>query len=107
MFLYWPMVGLIAVLVLLTAVLVLKVGDKLCRARIRTMKPKTTTNFSQQPADDLELAAAGGDWGNYLQDDEELQGEMLQGPDMESRLSYYTPSEHASQGGGPHREVSL
>merc|ERR1712179_542233 len=57
MFGYWPWIGLISVAVLITAVMIIKFGDKLCQARLTTTDLAPTA-FTAQP-DDFELMEDG------------------------------------------------
>jgi hypothetical protein len=58
MFGYWPWIGLISIVVLLTAVMILKFGDKICQARLTTTDQAGTIPFGAQP-EDFELMEDG------------------------------------------------
>jgi len=82
MFTYWPFVGLIAAAVMVTVLLLLKFGDRVCQLRLTTLHKSRT----HAQADEFELAEEGGD-GTMI-DFNMQQGE----PDYSSR---YAPEEYA------------
>jgi len=98
MFLYWPWLALMAVLVLISAVVVLKVGGQVCRARITTLPPKQMTSF--QPEADIELAMSQGGW-----DHQEQYGDQDHHDDDYNDLQY--GQDEMEQIDYTRREVSL
>eukprot|EP00092_Neocalanus_flemingeri_P006629 GFUD01007152.1.p2 GENE.GFUD01007152.1~~GFUD01007152.1.p2 ORF type:complete len:104 (-),score=29.88 GFUD01007152.1:85-396(-) len=74
MFTAWPFIGLITAGVMVTVLLVLKFGDKLCKARLTTLSDQTTVPHSSQ-VDDFELLEDG----NGTMMDFNLQGDLGDG----------------------------
>jgi len=61
MFGYWPWIGLISIIVLLTAVMVIKWGDRLCQARLTPIDHSRLDQFGAQPEDfDMEMEDGNG-----------------------------------------------
>jgi len=58
MFTYWPFIGIITSGVMIVVLMVLKFGDKLCKARLTTLSDQSRAPYSGQ-ADDLEMMEDG------------------------------------------------
>jgi len=72
MFTFWPFIGLLSAGVMVTVLLVLKFGDKVCKARLTTLSDQQAgPQHSSQP-DDFELIEDG----NGTMMDFQLQGEV-------------------------------
>jgi len=103
MFVYWPWLALMAVLVLISAVVVLKVGRQICMARTTVLPPRQTDTFQPEEAD-IELAMSQGGWDH--QDDyveqhhHEDYNDLQYGQDQMDQIDYSRPPTHT-------REISL
>jgi len=85
MFTYWPFLGLLTTSVMVTVLLVLKFGSRLCKARLTTLSDQTTQPYSPQ-LDDFELLEDG----NGAMIDFNLQSEFGEG----SQADYSPHSPH-------------
>jgi len=103
MFGYWPWIGLISVCVLITTVLIIKYGDRLCQARLTTID-LTATKSPAQP-DDFELMEDGaGTMMDYnLQEGSDIASGAHYSPQSVSRESRRTMDTESSM----RREVAL